>query len=73
MMKGFIFGGSSYYCKIRAVHALHHAEVWPIIVPGHYNTTPEIEQDMDKFKELATIRALHTEVKVLQPGESFTF
>ena len=45
----------------------------PIVVPGHYNTTPEIEQDMDKFKELAAIRAPHTEVKVLQPGESFTF
>ena len=45
----------------------------PIIVPGHYNTTPQISQDMDKFRELVAVRAPHTELKVLKPGESFTF
>ena len=43
------------------------------LLPGHYGTTPEIEQDMDDFKMKVSVRAPRTTVEVLDPGESFEF
>ncbi|MBI4858814.1 MAG: metal-dependent hydrolase [Candidatus Riflebacteria bacterium] len=37
------------------------------VVPMHYGTRPEIEQDPDEFRQLV---AEHSEVRVLHPGES---
>ena len=41
-----------------------------ILIPMHYNTFPEIEQDPQKFKDLVE-SSTRTEVVVLKPGESY--
>lgn len=43
------------------------------VIPGHYNTWPPIEQNMDKFKELVAVRAPYTTVHVMDPGETYEF
>lgn len=45
----------------------------PVVIPGHYNTTPGNQQDMDKFVELCAARAPHTRPVILKQGETFTF
>ena len=43
------------------------------VIPGHYNTFPAIQADTDEFIRLAAVRAPHTEIKVMEPNESFEF
>lgn len=43
----------------------------PIIVPGHYNTFPAIMADTDELEKQMKVLAPHSELKVLNPGESF--
>ncbi|MGN1383475.1 MAG: metal-dependent hydrolase [Eubacterium sp.] len=45
----------------------------PYVIPGHYNTFADNQQDMEEFKKLVRIRAPHTEPVVLKQGETFTF
>ena len=45
----------------------------PIIIPGHYNTFPAIQVDIDNFKKLVAREAPNTEVVALEPGMTYTF
>ena len=44
----------------------------PIIIPIHYNTTPRIMQDAEKFKRVIE-RTTDLMVVVLKPGESYVY
>ena len=45
----------------------------PTVIPGHYSTFPAIVQDMEEFKKLVAVRAPHTTVHVMEPGETYEF
>ncbi|KXB09119.1 metal-dependent hydrolase [candidate division MSBL1 archaeon SCGC-AAA833F18] len=44
-----------------------------IVVPMHYGTFPEIQQDPNEFAKLVESSVESVEVNILEPGEKFTF
>lgn len=44
-----------------------------IVIPMHYGTFPEIQQDPNEFAEMAKSSVKDAEVKILEPGEEFIF
>lgn len=57
---------------VQAAHALTFLRP-KAAIPQHYGTFPILVQTADDFVRLAREKAPNTEVKVLNPGESYTF